>query len=132
MVTRISCDSTGRPQIKLSERALTNIIDLPGSHVVGKVVNIKPYGVFLNIGDGFPLGLCHVSELAAPCKSNQTARLQRLRVGDRVSVVIVSVKRDTLSGRYRVELSEWKHYLQEACNRLLASTGANLADTHRR
>jgi hypothetical protein len=112
MVTSAVIDSDGKPCIDLSEKSLTTLTDLfelPGSHVVGRVVKVTTFGAFVDIGNGFPTGLCHTSELAAV---NQKKRLRQLKIGDRLSVGVMSVKPDPdRPGKFLVALSELQHYL---------------------
>ncbi len=108
-VTKSTLGTDGKALIDLSETRLTMLTELhqlPGSHRLGTVIKTTKYGVFLDIGRGFPSGLCHVSELAS---CDRQERLQKLKSGDQLMVCVVSVTPDNV-GDFRIELSEVEHY----------------------
>jgi small subunit ribosomal protein S1 len=58
----------------------------PGKKVQGRVVNIMPYGAFIELEDGVE-GLCHISELSWTRKINHPSEI--LAIGDVVEIVIL-------------------------------------------
>ncbi len=58
----------------------------PGMKVQGRVVNIMPYGAFIELEDGVE-GLCHISELSWTRKINHPSDL--LAIGDVVEIVVL-------------------------------------------
>jgi small subunit ribosomal protein S1 len=80
---------------------------LVGSHIKGKVVNIVPYGVFVELEKGIE-GLIHVSELSWTKKIHDPHEI--LAIGDVIEAVILSVdtenRKISLSIR-RLEQDPW-------------------------
>jgi small subunit ribosomal protein S1 len=62
-----------------------------GSQIRGKVVNILPYGAFIELQPGIE-GLVHISELSWTKRVNHPSEL--LKVGDEVDVVVLNLDRD--------------------------------------
>ncbi len=62
-----------------------------GSHVKGKVVNILPYGVFIELEKGIE-GLVHISELSWTKRINHPSEV--LSLGDLVEAIILSVDKE--------------------------------------
>jgi len=58
----------------------------PGKKVQGRVVNIMPYGAFIELEDGVE-GLCHISELSWTRKINHPSEI--LAIGDVVEIVVL-------------------------------------------
>jgi len=58
----------------------------PGMKCQGRVVNIMPYGAFIELEDGVE-GLCHISELSWTRKINHPTEI--LAIGDVVEIVIL-------------------------------------------
>lgn len=63
----------------------------PGTHVKGKIVNLVPYGAFIEIEPGIE-GLIHVSEMS--WIKNVTDPSEIVKKGDEVEAVVLSVQRD--------------------------------------
>ena len=63
-----------------------------GSHVTGKVVNLMPYGAFVEIETGVE-GLIHVSEMSWTKRINKASEV--LNVGDEVEAVVLDIDRDS-------------------------------------
>ncbi len=61
---------------------------VPGTHVVGAVVRIQPFGAFVEVAPGLE-GLVHISELGAGRRVNSPREV--LSVGQRVDAKILSV-----------------------------------------
>ena len=62
-----------------------------GNQVRGKVVNILPYGAFVELQPGIE-GLVHISELSWTKRVNHPSEL--LNVGEEVDVIILNIDRD--------------------------------------
>ncbi len=63
-----------------------------GSHVHGKVVNLMPYGAFVEIETGVE-GLIHVSEMSWTKRINKASDV--LSVGEEVEAVVLEIDRDS-------------------------------------
>ncbi|MGN0878913.1 MAG: 30S ribosomal protein S1 [Oligosphaeraceae bacterium] len=63
-----------------------------GSRVKGKVVNVMPYGAFVELEEGIE-GLIHVSEMSWTKKVNKASDV--LQVGDEVEAVVLDVNKDS-------------------------------------
>ncbi len=63
-----------------------------GSHIHGKVVNIMPYGAFVEIEVGVE-GLIHVSEMSWTKRINKASDV--LSVGEEVEAVVLDIDRDS-------------------------------------
>jgi len=79
-----------------------------GSRVHGKVVNLAPYGAFVELEDGIE-GLIHVSEMS------WTKRIQRasdvLKIGDEVDAVVLSINTEEKKislGMRQTEENPWE------------------------
>jgi len=62
-----------------------------GAHVNGKVVNLVPYGAFIEIEEGVE-GLVHVTEMSWTKRITKPSEL--LRVGDDVEAVVLGIQKD--------------------------------------
>lgn len=63
-----------------------------GSHVKGKVVNLMPYGAFVELEEGIE-GLIHVSEMSWTKKINRASDV--LALGDEVEAVVLDIQTDS-------------------------------------
>ena len=63
----------------------------PGTHVKGKIVNLVPYGAFIEIESGIE-GLIHVSEMS--WVKNVTDPGQIVNKGDDVEAIVLSIQKD--------------------------------------
>jgi small subunit ribosomal protein S1 len=63
----------------------------PGTHVKGKIVNLVPYGAFIEIESGIE-GLIHVSEMS--WTKNITDPCEMVKKGDEVEAIVLSVQTD--------------------------------------
>lgn len=63
-----------------------------GSKVTGRVVNIMPYGAFIELEDGVE-GLMHISELSWIKRIHHPSEM--LSIGDNVTAVVLSLEKDT-------------------------------------
>ncbi len=90
----------------------------PGTRVRGKIVNLVPYGAFIEIEPGIE-GLIHVSEMS--WVKNVTDPSEVVKKGDEVEAIVLSVQKEegkislglkqieTKSmGRSRKEIPDWK------------------------
>lgn len=64
----------------------------PGTRVKGKIVNLAPYGAFIEIENGIE-GLIHVSEMSWT-KKNVTDPREIVNVGDEVEAVVLAIQKD--------------------------------------
>lgn len=62
-----------------------------GAHVAGKVVNLVPYGAFIEIEEGVE-GLVHVTEMSWTKRITKPGEL--LKVGDDVEAVVLGIQKD--------------------------------------
>ena len=79
-----------------------------GSHVKGKVVNLMPYGAFVEIETGVE-GLIHVSEMSWTKRINKASDV--LTVGQEVEAVVLDVDRDSRKislGLRQLERNPWE------------------------
>ncbi|NGX59207.1 MAG: 30S ribosomal protein S1 [Chlamydiae bacterium] len=63
----------------------------PGTHIKGKIVNLVPYGAFIEIEPGIE-GLIHVSEMS--WVKNITDPSEIVKKGDEVEAIVLSVQKD--------------------------------------
>ena len=82
-----------------------------GQKISGIVKNIKPYGVFIEIGGGV-VGLAHIEDLSiARIKSPE----ERVKIGQKLDVVVKSIDRD--EGKvilsYKELLGTWEENVQK-------------------
>ncbi len=79
-----------------------------GARVRGKVVNLVPYGVFLELEEGVE-GLVHITELSWTKRINKPSDI--LKVGDEIEAVVMGVQKDeqkiSLSVR-QIEPNPWE------------------------
>ena len=79
-----------------------------GAHVKGKVVNLMPYGAFVEIETGVE-GLIHVSEMSWTKRINKASDV--LTVGQEVEAVVLDVDRDSRKislGLRQLERNPWE------------------------
>jgi len=79
-----------------------------GTKVTGKVVNLAPYGAFIELEKGIE-GLVHVSELSWTKKYGSPADL--LAIGDRVEVMVLDIQKQQRKislGIKQLEQDPWK------------------------
>lgn len=62
-----------------------------GSRVMGKVVNVMPYGAFVKLEDGIE-GLVHISEMSWSKRVNHPSEV--VKVGDAVEVVVLDINKE--------------------------------------
>lgn len=82
-----------------------------GKKVYGTVINIKPYGVFVRIGEG-TVGLLHIEDISvARMKSPE----ERLKIGQEIPVIIKSIdKKDSkFSLSYKELLGSWQDNIKD-------------------
>ncbi len=80
----------------------------PGSRVKGKVVNILPYGAFVELEQGVE-GLVHISEMSWTKRVNHPSEM--LAVGDTVEVMVLNVnmdKQEISLGIKQTEANPWE------------------------
>ncbi len=78
-----------------------------GAKVVGKVVNVMNYGVFVRLEDGIE-GLVHISEMSWTKRLNHPSEM--LQEGDEIKVVVLSVnkaKQEISLGLKQMETNPW-------------------------
>ncbi len=78
-----------------------------GSIVKGKIVNIVPYGAFIEIEKGVE-GLIHISEMSWTKRINHPSEI--LSVGDEVEAMVLSIKKDEAKislGIKQTEFNPW-------------------------
>ena len=79
-----------------------------GQHVSGKVVNLMPYGAFIEIETGIE-GLIHVSEMSWTKRINKASEV--LAVGDEVETVVLDIDKDSRKislGIRQIERNPWE------------------------
>lgn len=79
-----------------------------GSKIKGKVVNLMPYGAFVELEKGVE-GLVHISELSWSKRYNHPNEL--LAIGDVVEVIVLSIDKDNQKialGVKQLEADPWK------------------------
>ena len=79
-----------------------------GSKVKGKIVNIMPYGAFMELADGVE-GLIHVSEMSWTKRITKASDV--LGVGDEVEAVVLDIKKESKKislGLRQVEQNPWE------------------------
>lgn len=82
-----------------------------GKKVYGTVINIKPYGAFVRIGEG-TVGLLHIEDISvARMKSPE----ERLKIGQEIPVIIKSIdKKDSkFSLSYKELLGSWQDNIKD-------------------
>lgn len=80
----------------------------PGTHVKGKIVNLVPYGAFIEIEPGIE-GLIHVSEMS--WVKNVTDPSEIVKKGDEVEAIVLSVQKDEGKislGMKQMEKNPWE------------------------
>lgn len=80
-----------------------------GTQAVGKVVNILPYGAFVELEPGIE-GLVHISELSWTKRVNHPSEL--LQTGDKVEVIILNLDKDGKKislGMKQIQENPWVH-----------------------
>ncbi|MDO5695555.1 MAG: S1 RNA-binding domain-containing protein [Eubacteriales bacterium] len=77
---------------KQRKRELLNALKIGGRYE-GKVVNLTPYGAFIELENGLT-GLCHVSQISHTRIKHPDVKLQ---VGQVVPVRVINVERDRIS-----------------------------------
>ncbi len=81
----------------------------PGTHVKGKIVNLVPYGAFIEIEPGIE-GLIHVSEMS--WVKNVTDPSEIVRKGDEVEAIVLAVQKSDGKislGIKQLENNPWEH-----------------------
>ena len=82
-----------------------------GQEVCGIVKNIKPYGVFIEIGGGV-VGLAHIEDLSV---ARIKTPYERLRIGQKINIMVKSIDRD--SGKvilsYKETLGSWEENVKK-------------------
>jgi len=76
----------------------------PGTRVSGKIVNLLPYGAFIEIESGIE-GLIHVSEMS--WVKNVTDPSEIVKIGDDVEAVVLSVQKD--EGKISLGMKQIEH-----------------------
>lgn len=76
----------------------------PGTRVRGKIVNLLPYGAFIEIEPGIE-GLIHVSEMS--WVKNVTDPSEVVRKGDEVEAIVLSVQRE--EGKISLGIKQTEH-----------------------
>jgi small subunit ribosomal protein S1 len=78
-----------------------------GSHIKGKVVNILPYGAFVEVESGVE-GLLHISEMSWTKRISHPSEM--VAIGDIIEAVVLSVtaaKRELALGMKQMEVNPW-------------------------
>ena len=79
-----------------------------GSTVKGKVVNLVPYGAFIEIQEGVE-GLVHVTELSWTKRISKPSEV--LRIGEEVEAVVLGIQKDEQKislGTRQLEINPWE------------------------
>lgn len=76
----------------------------PGTHVKGKIVNLLPYGAFIEIEPGIE-GLIHVSEMS--WVKNVTDPSEVVNKGDEVHAVVLSIQKE--EGKISLGIKQTEH-----------------------
>ncbi|OIO59635.1 MAG: 30S ribosomal protein S1 [Verrucomicrobia bacterium CG_4_10_14_3_um_filter_43_23] len=79
-----------------------------GAHVHGKVVNLVPYGAFIELEQGVE-GLVHVTELSWTKRITKPSEV--LRIGDEVDAVVLGIQKDEQKislGIRQLETNPWE------------------------
>lgn len=85
----------------------------PGTHVKGKIVNLVPYGAFIEIEPGIE-GLIHVSEMS--WTKNITDPSEMVKKGDEVEAIVLSVQKEEGKislGMKQLEKNPWDEVEQK-------------------
>lgn len=94
-------------ELKKSAKENWSFNDLEvGKKVYGTVINIKPYGAFVKVGDN-TVGLLHIEDISvARMKSPE----ERLKVGEKIPVIVKAIdKKDSrFSLSYKELLGSWQ------------------------
>lgn len=80
----------------------------PGTRVHGKIVNLLPYGAFIEIEDGIE-GLIHISEMS--WVKNVTDPSEVVKKGDEVDAVVLSIQKEEGKislGMKQIEKNPWE------------------------
>lgn len=77
-----------------------------GQKVAGKVKNIKPYGAFVDIGNG-KVGLVHIKDLSV---ARIKTPYERLKIGQNIDVVVkyIDKEQDRILLSYKEMLGTWE------------------------
>ncbi len=84
-----------------------------GSKVKGRIVNIMPYGAFMEISDGIE-GLIHVSEMSWTKRITKAGDV--LNLGDEVEAAVLDIKKDQKKvslGLRQIEQNPWEALAQK-------------------
>jgi len=84
-----------------------------GTKVKGKVTNIKPYGIFLELEKGIE-GLVHISEISWTKKINNLEEM--FAIGDRVEAVVLTVNKEKCQlglGIKQLEKDPWQEIVEK-------------------
>ena len=76
----------------------------PGTKITGKIVNLLPYGAFIEIEPGIE-GLIHVSEMS--WVKNVTDPSEVVKVGDEVTAIVLSIQKE--EGKISLGLKQMEH-----------------------
>ncbi len=76
----------------------------PGSRVKGKIVNLLPYGAFIELEPGIE-GLIHVSEMS--WVKNVTDPTEIVKKGDEVEAIVLSIQKD--EGKISLGIKQTEH-----------------------
>ncbi|MDB2613699.1 30S ribosomal protein S1 [Chlamydiales bacterium] len=76
----------------------------PGTVVTGKIVNLLPYGAFIELENGIE-GLIHVSEMS--WVKNVTDPSEVVNVGDEVTAIVLSIQKD--EGKISLGIKQTEH-----------------------
>ena len=82
-----------------------------GQEVCGIVKNIKPYGVFVEIGGGV-VGLAHIEDLSV---ARIKTPYERLNIGQKINIMVKSINRDTgkVILSYKDTLGTWEENIKD-------------------
>lgn len=77
-----------------------------GKKIYGTVINIKPYGAFVKVGDG-TVGLLHIEDISIARMSSPE---ERLNIGQKIPVIVKSIDEHTskFSLSYKELLGSWQ------------------------
>lgn len=82
-----------------------------GKKVYGTVINIKPYGAFIRVGNG-TVGLLHIEDISV---ARMKTPEERLSIGQKIPVIIKSIdKQDNkFNLSYKELLGSWKDNVED-------------------
>ena len=82
-----------------------------GKKVYGKVVNIKPYGAFIKIGEN-TVGLLHIEDISV---ARMKSPAERLKIGQEIPVIVKSIDKETskFNLSYKEILGTWKDNIKD-------------------